>query len=151
MLKRTLRILFAVIAIFMISAWHGMSVAAAAESTTFRLVNVTETVPAFNSCIGPMVGTLTYDGVVHLTVSDDFYHAVVGVHGDSVVVPLNPAQPSFSGKFSEISVLHLNRNNAVETFVVTQLADGMKFHISFQLVVDNTGAPKVFVLNIACG
>lgn len=129
--------------------WRATSVANAAESFTLHLYNVTETVEVVNPCLGPMVGTLTYDAVIHVTENDDMYHAVVQVHGDAVTVPDDPNEPSFSGPFSETQVLNLNRNNAVSTFTVTQRGPRMKFHITFHITLDAAGG-DLFVLNVAC-
>lgn len=142
----------ALIASFVIAValvWRATSVTSAAESFTLHLSNVTETVEVVNPCLGPMVGTLTYDAVIHVTANGDMYHAVVHIDGDAVTVPEDPNEPSFSGQFSETQVLNLNRNNAVSTFTVTQLGTRIKFHITFHLTLDAAGG-DLFVLNVAC-
>jgi len=122
---------------------------AAAEEFTLHFSNV-ETVQITNPCFGPATGTLTYDAVIHVTTNSNVYHAVINIHGDSSTVPDDPNEPAFSGHFSEHQVLNSNRRNAVNTFVVTQQADGMKFHITFHLALNASGG-ELSVFNWACG
>ncbi len=123
---------------------------ASAESYTLHFSNVTEIVRITNPCFGPATGTLTYDGVLHVTENSNGYHIQVNVHGDSVTVPDNPNEPAFSGHFAETQVLNLTRQNAVTTFVVTQQTHGMKFHITFHVAL-NAGGGELSVFNFSCG
>ena len=127
------------------------SLASPPQTFTLHLSNVTESVAITNPCIGPAVGTLTYDGVIHVTVDSDTYHAVVHVNGESYTVPEDPDETPFSGSFSETQSLNVNRNNAVTTFTVTQRASqGMEFHISYLLALTPSGA-ALSVFNWTCG
>ena len=129
--------------------WPATSAAGAADSFTWHFSNVTEVVPFGNSCVGPAKATLTYDGVIHETTNGDTYHGTVHIHGDAVVVPKYGLP--FSGHFAETHVYNLNRNNAVETFTVTQVGPpALQFHITFHMTLDAAGG-DLFVFNVACG
>jgi hypothetical protein len=137
------------IVVMLALTWSPVCLAGGAHSFTYQLLNVTETVNAFNPCLGHITGTLTYDGVVHVTEDGDLYHVIVAVHGTALVVPSDPTE-SFSGPFAEIQTLVLNRNNEVSTFVVTQVGPGgLAFHITFLLVLEPSGV-ELSVVNVAC-
>lgn len=126
--------------------------ASMAEATTYTypLDQVTEILHVVNPCFGPMTGTLTYDGVVHVTETENAYQETIQIHGTSVVVPDDPSLPTFSGRFSEVAREQVTKGSNHETFVVTQTGPNMKFHITFQLTIGPAGDVKVAVYNIAC-
>jgi hypothetical protein len=123
---------------------------AGAGSYTLHFQDVTETVRITNPCFGPATGTLTYDGVLHVTENSNGYHVHLNIHGDSFTTPDNPNEPPFSGPFAETQVLNLTRQGEVSTFVVTQVAHGMKFHITFHLAL-SPGGGQLSVFNFTCG
>jgi hypothetical protein len=131
--------------------WSAKCVAGGAQSFTFQLSNVTQTVKVLNPCLGPMIGVLNYDGVVHVTQDGDALHEIVQIHGTSLVFPVDPNEPSFAGAFAEVQTLQLDHGNTVSTFTVTQVGPSMKFHITFQLVLDLPRGASVTVFNVACG
>ncbi len=122
---------------------------AGAQSTTFILSDVTKTVPALSPCFGPMVGYLTYGGVLHLTENGNSVHATLSIHGTAVDVSPTGAFAPFTGHFAETEVTELNPNNMVDVFTVTQSGPPLQFHITFVLVIDQSGA-KLRVLNYSC-
>jgi hypothetical protein len=122
---------------------------AGAQSTTFILSDVTETVRAVNPCFGPMVGILTYSGVVHITENGNSYHTTISVHGTAVDFSPTDAFAPFTGHFDETEVVELNPDNMVDVFTVTQSGPPLQFHITFVLVIDQSGA-KLQVANFAC-
>ncbi len=129
----------------------GSTLAAAASPFTIHLSNVSETVFVNNPCVGPMVGELNYDAVIHVTESDDFYHAHINARGTSVSIPQDPDIAPFSGRFHENRMVHFNRDNSNQSIVVTQLGPGGRaFHITFHLTVTGSGA-TMFVQNVSCG
>ena len=123
---------------------------AAADTFTLHFINVPETVQITNPCFGPATGTITYDGVFHVTENANGYHAHFNIHGSSVTTPANLNIPPFSGDFAESQVLNLNAQNEVSSFVVTQRTHGMKFHITFHFTLNADGG-TLTVFNVACG
>jgi hypothetical protein len=121
----------------------------ATDSFTIHLSNVTETVAVVNPCFGPMLGVLNYDGVVHVTESDNVFHAAIHVHGTATAFPLDPDIAPFSGAFNESDVLHLNRNQSSQSIVITQHDRGRTFHITFK-VIENDSGLSMFIENFSC-
>jgi hypothetical protein len=115
-----------------------------------HLPETTKTLTVINPCFGPMIGTLTYKGVVHVTETKNTYHKMVQIHGTSVVESPDSSFPTFSGRFSEVSRTQLTKAGSRETFVVTQTGPNMKFHITFQVTVDPSGDVRVLASNMVC-
>lgn len=122
-----------------------------ATTSTHHLEQVTEIVYASNACVGSVKGTLTYDGVVHVTETQNSYHETILIHGTSVVESQDSSFPTFSGRFSELSRVQITKGSNHATFVVTQTGPNMKFHITFQSTIGPAGDVKVSVFNVTCG
>jgi hypothetical protein len=138
--------------VFLLVLLAAVPVSANANTTTetYRLEDVTQTLNAGNSCVGAVQGTLTYDAVIHVTENVNSYHSVLIMNGTAVVEPLNPAYPTFTGQFSEIQVRQTQKDQDFKVFVVTQMGDGLEFHITFKVSYFDQG-PVIDIWSIACG
>jgi len=123
---------------------------AQAITETYRLENVTEELYAWNTCLGAVKGTLTYDATIHVTENPNSYHSVLIMNGAAVVEPLSPQYSSFTGNFSEIQISHTLKDQDFMVWIVTQMGDDLEFHITFKVAYEEPGA-AIEIFNIACG
>ena len=123
---------------------------ARAITETYRLENVTEELLAWNTCLGAVKGTLTYDATIHVTENPNSYQSVLIMNGVAVVEPLSPQYSSFTGQFSEIQVTHSLKDQDFMVWIVTQMGEDLEFHITFKVSYEEPGA-VIKIFNIACG
>ena len=106
-----------------------------AQTTTQHFKNATDTFVDFVPCRDfKATITITYNGVLHFTVNKagDFW-ATGTMTGTATAVPLDPSNPSFTGKFTTWFGTSDNKQNGVDhsTFTVHLTgSDGstIKFH-----------------------
>ena len=137
---------------FLIACLTAIPLKAQAETTTetYHLEDVTQTLTAWNSCVGEIQGTLTYDALIHRTENRNAVHSILVMNGTAFVEPLDPQYPSYTGDFSEVIVKHTTINQDFMVQVITTLGDGLEFHITFKISYDDQG-PTIEVFNTACG
>src|SRR5262249_1281506 len=106
---------------------------------------------AANPCTGaPGTVTLTYNGVLHFTVNKAGSLWATGTQtGDFVLVPDDPAQPTYTGHFTAWFGVSDNRQNGVDhsTFTIHGTgSDGSKlqFHDTMHLSASASGAVVSF-------
>ena len=127
-----------------------LDVHAQAITETYRLENVTDELLAWNTCLGAVKGTLTYDATIHVTENRNSYQSVLLMNGIAVVEPLSPQYASFTGHFSEIQVAHTLKGEDFLVWIVTQIGDNLEFHITFKVSCEEPGM-VIEIYNIACG
>ena len=127
-----------------------LEVRAETTTETYHLENVTQTLSAWNTCLGGFQGTLTYDALIHVTENKNAYHSIVIMNGSALVEPFDPQYPSFTGAFSETIVKHTAINQDFMVQVITTLGDGLEFHITFKVSYADQ-VPTIEVFNTACG
>jgi hypothetical protein len=126
------------------------NVHAKTNTVTYHLDNVTETVYAWNTCLGSIKGTLTYDAVMHVTENSNSYHSVLEMNGIAFVEPLSPQYPDFTGHFSEIQVFHTLKDQAFLVWIITTLGEDLEFHITYKVSYEDQG-PVVEIYSVTCG
>ena len=120
------------------------------KPVTYHLEDVTDTVYAWNTCLGSIKGTLTYDAVMHVTENSNTYLSVLEMNGIAVVEPLSPEYPDFTGHFSEIQVNHTLKDQEFLVWIITSLGDNLGFHITYKVSFGNDG-PVIDIYSVACG
>lgn len=141
----------AAIALLVVAARPAAADGQGATTFTQTFHNATDSFAAPNPCTGaPGMVTITYNGVLHVTVnkSGDFW-ATGTQTGDFVLTPDDPTQPTYSGHFTTWFGDSDNRRNGVEhsTFSVHGTgSDGstLRFHDTMHLSVSASGAVVSF-------
>jgi hypothetical protein len=117
-----------------------------AQTTTQHFKNATNTFVDFVPCRSFRATiTITYNGVLHFTVNKagDFW-ATGTMTGTVRAVPLNPRNPSFTGKFTSWFGTSDNKQNGVDHSTFTTHATGsdgstIKFHDTAHLSTNASG------------
>jgi hypothetical protein len=117
---------------------------------TYHLEDVTETLNAWNTCLGGFQGTLNYDALIHKTENKNGYHSIIVMNGTAFVEPFDPQYPSFTSEINETIVEHTTKNQDFMVQVITTIGDGLEFHITFKVSYNDQG-PTIEVFNTACG
>jgi hypothetical protein len=137
-----------------------------ADTDTITIQGVTDTFPDVNPCTGdPVTITVTYNSVSHVTTlpSGDI-HLTSMFTGDVVLVPVDPALPTYTGHVVDWSTQIYNRNEALATFTTrarvtgsdgSTLRLGIVAHVTADTVDVSTDPPtttglKVTFLQFSC-
>jgi len=131
--RRTLTFL-AVVGLLLLPASSAFAAGAVTETQKFK--NVTESFPDTNPCSGvPGTVTITYNGVIHTTQNDNGFHITGTFTGDFVFVPDDPAQPTYTGHFTNWFGFNANQRNFTGTFTFSVHGKGsdgsrLDFHVT---------------------
>ncbi|HKC90361.1 MAG TPA: hypothetical protein VKE23_03430 [Candidatus Limnocylindria bacterium] len=116
--------------------------AAQATSITQTVHGVTVTLVDVIPCTGaPATITLTYNGVFHITTlpGGELWLTFTQT-GTVTAVPLDPTQPTLTGRFTVWGNQNLNEQNSNSTFTfTTRLSDGSVFHDTAHYTMNANG------------
>lgn len=145
-MKSRLRIFFLLMIILIV--FSANTERAYATTETYHLEDQTVTLSAWNTCFGSFQGTLTYDGVIHVTENKNSYHIITVMHGMAEVYLPGSENPDYVGNFSEIRVEQTTSNKDFLVQAITDLGDNFLFHITFKISYTDG---EIEVFNTACG
>jgi len=116
--------------------------AAQATSITQTVHDVTVTLVDVIPCTGaPATITLTYNGVFHITTLPGGELWVTFTQtGTVTAVPVDPTQPTLTGRFTVWGNQNVNEQNSNMTFTfTTRLSDGSVFHDTAHYTMNANG------------
>ena len=113
-----------------------------ATSTTQTFHDATQTFLGVIPCTGAQATiTVTYNGVMHITTlpGGEFWVTFTQT-GTVTAVPLDPTQPTLTGRFTVWGNQNLNEQNSNSTFTfTTRLSDGSVFHDTAHYTMNANG------------
>jgi hypothetical protein len=115
---------------------------ARATSFTQTFHNATEVIADVIPCTDePATITVTYNGVFHInSLPDGEFWTTFTETGTFVAVPVDPTQPTLTGRFTVWGNFNLNERNQNSTFTFTvRASDGTVFHETAHFTMNANG------------
>ena len=154
---RKLRKLIVVLLLSGLLLVYASNAFAAATSFTQTFKNVTETFTDVNPCTGdPGTLTITYNGVVHVTIANNgSFHTTGTFTGDFVFDTTDPTKPDYTGHFTNWFGDNDNSRSEADTVTFTVHGTGsdgstIRFHETAHFSVSASGVVISFD-KMSCG
>ena len=133
---------FALAGLLLLPSTGALAAGAGAVSTTEITKNGTQSFPSPNPCTGvPGTVTITFNGVFHITTlpGGELWLTFTQT-GTVTAVPLDPTQPTLTGRFTVWGNQNVNEQNSNMTFTfTTRLSDGSVFHDTTHYTMNANG------------